>query len=584
MAWQTFKLPLPPTSISTAVEGLKTIASTTSTSLVLVKELLQALSATATTTLDASQLAIQTAVTAVDTAITALTEDSGVYVLMVPASSRVLIPENVKQALTYNIALSPTVQGLNTQALFANETMSAPQTVILQSLFSATGGNAGFVRTVLESLDDLGDANRPQLTDTDAVAGMYLVAGASSFADLIPFTNGMSALLAPGKPTALDAPAIPNPQNLRAKIIAEGAVHLQWAAQEPVVELPTLGMFARVTEVAVIRSTSITFLSANTPYAVFGVSKLTKGLKTDDGQTEVIDVAAYSEEDSPTTYTDTSAHKLGATYHYAVSFRVTVGTSQQISQGSGSDMTYLRLSNAARVYFSKTEQGAPRSITGVPPDWYRTARTVDLFPALGGLLSKVSTFTRQFGDTTRGYSDMLKTNVTALEQQIQGYTDLAAQLTAAVSAISSFSSVNLGTVSSRFFNGVGGTTFLRKDLVKAFGDTSDPNRPPFDGDEYVSGVIILATTPSAIALLNQILGSISAGVTAVSAALERIDVQLATLETAIFNEDFSTHTAVPVTTLATTTSALTSLVGEDASYCYHSFEPDTAFDDQLNPA
>lgn len=584
MAWQTFSLPLPPSSISTAVEGLKTIASTTSTALVLVKELLKALSTTATTTLDASQLAIQTAVTAVDAAITALTEDSGVYVLLVPPGSLVLIPDSVRQALTYNIAVSPTTQGLNTQALFTDEPVSTAEAQILQSLFSATGGNAGFVRAVLESFDDLGDANRPQLADTDAVAGAYLVAGASSFADLIPFTNGMSSLLAPGKPTALDAPAIPNPQNLRAKIIAGGAVHLQWAPQPPIVELPTLGTFARVTEVAVIRSTSITFLSASTPYAVFGTSKLFAGQKTDDGLTEVLAVTAYPEEDYPTTYTDTSVHAAGGVYHYAVSFRVTLGTSQQISQGGGSDMTYLRLSNASRVYFSKAEQGAPRSITGVPPDWYRTPRTVDLFPALGDLLSKVSTFTRQFGDTTLGYSDMLKTNVTALEQQIQGYTDLAAQLTAAVSAISSFSSVNLGTVSSRFFSGVGGTNFVRKDIVKAFGDVSDPQRPPFDGNEFVSGVVILATTPSAIALLNQILGSISAGVSAVSAALERIDVQLSVLETAVFNEDLSVHAAVPVTTLATTTAALTSLVGEDASYCYHSFEPDTAFDDQLNPA
>ena len=117
MAWQTFSLPLPPNSISTAVEGLKTIASTTSTALVLVKELLKALSTTATTTLDASQLAIQTAVTAVDAAITALTEDSGVYVLLVPPGSLVLIPDSVRQALTYNIAVSPTTQGLNTHLM-----------------------------------------------------------------------------------------------------------------------------------------------------------------------------------------------------------------------------------------------------------------------------------------------------------------------------------------------------------------------------------------------------------------------------------------------------------------------------------
>ena len=582
MAWKSFQLPKVPGGITSAVDGLKTVASTTSTALTLVKGLVEALSATAVTSLSASQIAINVAVASIEAAVKALTEDTGVYVLLVPPRSKVIIPEAVKAALAPSLFIAPTPAGLNTQAMFAGQTTTVQEDSILRGLFSATGGNAGFVRQVTESFDDLGDANRPQLADTDAVAGMYIVAGASNIASIIPFTNGMSSLLAPGRPTALDAPAMPTPQNLKAKVINGSAVHLKWDFHPALIEIPALGTFAAVTEVAIIKSTSVKMLSATTCQGLFGSSQLSSSAKTGDEKTEVVALIPHTGANFASSVLDATEHKPGAGYYYAASYHVKLGTSKELSTGGGTDLGFLRLSNVVKVYFPKDAHGTPRSVTGVPPDWYRTPRTIDLFPAVGDLLNQVAGLTAQLGQTTTGYGDLLKANVKVIEQQIQGYTDLAARLTATAASIASFSSINLGTVSSRSFAGTGGVNFIKMDLVKAFGDTSDPNRPPFDGDEFVSGVVILATTPNAVALLNQILGSVSSGVSAVASALEAIDVELSVIETAAFNDDMTPHAASPVSAAASS-AALTTLVGEEDSYCYHSFEPDVEFDDEMNP-
>jgi hypothetical protein len=599
MAWKTFELPKIPVEITTAVDGLKTLTSTTSTGLTAIKGLVEALSVTATTSLSATQEAIKTAAAAIDTAVASLTKDTGIYVLLVPPSRKVIIPEIVKIALNDTADVSPTPERLNVQTMFADKTTTNEEQAILRNIFTATGGNAGFVRTVLESLEDAGDASRPQLADTDAIAGMYIVSGAASFAEIIPFTNGMSAIISPGQPTSLDVPEIPAPQNLKTKVIAGNAIHLQWAYQSTLIELPTFNTFAKVTEVAIIRSTAVQLLSATTPKEIFGKNTLTKGMKSGDGLTEVIAVTPVENTSlTETTYLDTAEHTAGTSYYYCASFHVKLGTSKELEDGGGTDLYFPRLSNVSKVYFPQPTQGTPRSITGVPPDWFRTPRTIDLFPAVGSLLNQVATFALQLSETTTGYGDLLKTNVKALEQQIKGYTALTAKLSAAASSLSAYSSINLGAVSARTFSGTGGLSFLKEDLVKAFGDTSDPNRPPFDGEEFVSGVVLLATTPDAMALLNKVLESVSSGASAIADALAKIDVELATIEPAVFNDNMSVRSPTTTTTTATIAGAttataadataaaitsLTTLVGEDSTYCYQSYQPSVEFDDSMNP-
>ena len=577
--WKTLTLPKIPSPLTVSVDALKTVATAATTALKLVKASVEALSALAIPSLSASQIAIQGAVTVIEAAVASLTEDTGLYVLLVPPRSKVIIPEEVRAALSSTFLSAPTPAGLNIQAQFAGETQTQQEARILNSLFTATGGNAGFVRTVTESFDDLGDDNRPVLASTDAVAGAYLVAGATNIAAVLPFTNGMSSLLSSGQPATLDPPALPTAQDLQVKLVSGPNIRLRWALQKRLVALPVLDTIGEIVEQAIIRSTSATMLSATTPQDLFGTTTLTAGQATGDGKTVVLAVEEYTGLAPENTYLDMSALTPGTKYYYAVSYHVKLGTSPELLSGGGTDIGFPRLSNVVKVYVPRSLHGTPRSIAGAPPDWVRTPRVVDLFPAIGGLLTKLSDLAGQFGATTSGYSDLLKANIQALEQQIQGYTDLAAKLTEASAAISAFSSINLGSASIRLFAGTGGTDFVKKDIVKAFGDTSDANRPPFDADEFVTGVVILATTPSAIALFNLLLGSVASSVSIVADALAKIDVELATIEATVFNDDMSVHAA---TAVAATTPAGVPQIGT-GSYCYQSYTPSVTFDDNLNP-
>ena len=572
MAWETLQLPKVPSPVTSAVDALKTIANTASTALTVVKGLIEAISAVIPVDLSAPQLAINAAVAVIEAAVKSLTEDTGVYVLLVPPRSLVLIPEAVKTAFSSTLFSQPTIEGLNVQAMFSGVAVTTHEAQILRGIFSATGGNAGFVRTVIESFDDLGDASRPILATTDAVAGFYVVAGASNIADLIPFTNGMSSLIAPGQPLALDPPAIPVPQGLKTKIVAGRDVLLQWALQVTPVEVPVLGVFALITEVAIIRSTSVKMLSVGTTQELFGTTALTVGM-TDGYGTKVIAVQA-----DKGTYLDDEEHPPAATYYYAASFHIKLGTLTELVSGGGKDLGFTRVSNVSKTYLPTEGHGTPRSVSGTPPDWIRTPRTIDLFPKIGGLLNQVSAITSQLGATTSGYSDLLKSAVKVIEQQIKNYETLATNLTSALSSISAIASINLGSVSARPFSGTGGVPFVKKDIVKAFGDTADPKRPAFDGNEFVSGVIILATTPDAIALLEQLLGSLGSSGSLILDALAKIDVALSALETAAFKDNMT-----PGAAAASSAAALLPQIGETDSYCYHSYAPSVTFDDSLSP-
>ena len=572
MAWETLQLPKVPSSVTTAVDAVKSIATTASTGLQVVKGLLEALSTVIPANLDASQLAINAAVAVIEAAIKAITTDTGIYVLLVPPPNLVIIPDAVKAALASVVAVSPTLEGLNTQALFNAEQTTTHEAAILRDLFSATGGNAGFVRTVVESFDDQGDASRPILADTAAVGGFYVVAGSSNIADLIPFTNGMSSLIAPGQPTALDPPSLPVPRSLKAQVAAGGNVLLRWDPRSPISAIPVLGTYALVTEIAVIRATSVKMLSAGTTQELFGTTALTVGM-TDGYGTKVIAI-----QSDKGTYLDEEEHPPATTYYYATSYHLKLGTLSELSSGGGSDMGFTRVSNVSKVYLSAAGHGASRSVSGVPPDWIRTPRAIDLFPAISGLLDKVSAITSQLGATTDGYGDLLKAAVTVIEQQIKNYETLATNLTAGLASISAIASINLGAVSARPFSGTGGVNFVKKDIIKAFGDTTDPKRPPFDGNEFVSGVVILATTPEAIALLEQLLGSLGSSAGLISDALAKIDVALSALETAAFNDNMT-----PGAPVSASSAALFPQIGETTSYCYQSYAPSVEFDDSLSP-
>jgi hypothetical protein len=133
---------------------------------------------------------------------------------------------------------------------------------------------------------------------------------------------------------------------------------------------------------------------------------------------------------------------------------------------------------------------------------------------------------------------MLKTYIKVLEQQILTYEEMAQEVTGTVNQLVSLLDVkaNVG-IYMRPIDGVGGTTFLKTDMLSAFSDTTDSQRPPFDrGDEYVGGLVLLAAAPSKVdlapvkALIQQLVMSGGQEESVISAALKEIDKVLDSAE------------------------------------------------------
>lgn len=554
MSWTTLQLPSAPAPVTAGLQGIATALSAAGTAASTLKTLLEAVAAVVPPSTSAAQMATAAALAALKASVSGLLNDTGVYVLLVPPRARVIMPAEAAAILGATPVPNGTADALNTT------TSSAAGAALLQASRGASGGNAGFVRTVLESLDDLGDVNRPVLPATAAVSGVYLVAGAASFASLLPFTNGLSAVLAPGAPTSVDPPGLPVPQELSARLTSDG-VRLQWRLPETPVDLPTLDTTARIVEVAVIRGTSVSLLSATTATELFNTSSLSVGLEAPGGTDASPAPKVLATLDPGTAYyVDTDALDAGRAYYYVIAYRLALGAAADTAAGKGTDLGYTRFSNCVKVVTRSGSLPLPRTGTGVPPDWRRTPRTVDLFPALGGALDSLVASIDSMAATTQGYGDFLKSVVAALQLQLQLFQRKSADLQRLSASLSALSALNAGGASMRTFSGTGGTAFLRSDLVAAFSDSSDPGRPAFDNNEFVAGAVILATTPAASALLSVLFGTAASALSPVQAALSKIDAELGSLAV---DADARLSSVAVASDVA---------VGEDTGFCYHSYE------------
>lgn len=555
MSWKAFELPKLPAGVDTAVGSVSSIVGALTAILQIVKAIADLLAKLDLLGLSPAQLIIKAAVAAIEAALEALLKDTGVYLLLVPVSKRIVIPPVVAAALdAAGLKELPPRQLsgelLQVQASLAS-TGDAATAQYFTSAMGASAGNKAFLRAVIESMYDEGDSNRPQLDPNDHVAGIVVIAGATDVIGLMSFVGAISSLIAPGNPGGgLTAAEIPVPQGLRAKSVASKtgfAVRLEWQFQQPLVSLPTLDLSALVTQVAIIRSKSSSFYTKRTPAEVFGSSKLSKGMKAGvgDEQIEVLDIVDYTGLDMKSSYLDDTKLDHDKAYYYAVSFNITLGSETDIASGGGDERGFLSLSNVAKV--AKEEKPVLRSGSGTAPDWIRTPRVIDILPDLGFLIRQLTSLVAQFGNFTSGFGDMLKGYVKYLEQEIENFEQMVETVNGVVTRLSQLSLLNVGAGAyARTFAGTGGTEFFANDLTQSLSpDNTDPKRPPFDHDEFTAGMVILAAAPSADglvavqAMLSELFGS-SEQPGPLQAAIDQIDVVLAEAEQKFFGDDMRT--------------------------------------------
>ena len=554
MAWQAFQLPKIPSGLNSAATALASITEALVSALNILTSFMGVVAKIPTSLPNPTQIIVSEAVALIEAALAALQNDAGVYVLFVPARRQVYIPAIVQQALTTigqtSMPVAPVAASLAT--LQAQVT-----TADLSTVLSATGGNSGFARTVLESLVDSGDPNVPALADTDALTGFYVLAGSSDYSALLGSLTQLASIFGVRNPMAavLDAPDLPAPQNLRARATTQGTL-LSWTAPEIPTTLVAQGTNALVTQIAFIRSQSPSIMSARTVAEIFGSSTLTAGMTTGVGSqaVTVVDVQPYTDYVLNSSYVDTAKLDPGS-YYYAATYNLTLGTLAELGSGGGNSLGFQKLSNTSKLYVEAVSTPA-KTATSTPPDWYRTPSVISIIPDFSSLLDDLSAATAGFGTVSIGYGDMMNSQIAFLQKEILAYGQEAEALTAELTRLTSLLSNSSAGLYFRSFSGVGGTPFFAGDLVSSLAPTdTDPGRPPFDNNEFVGGMVVLASAPTlatlspVVTLLQQLFGNLSPSAADPTAtALSAIDHVLTTQEAVTFSDALTPTTATtPVT-------------------------------------
>jgi len=360
-------------------------------------------------------------------------------------------------------------------------------------LAGATGGNKAFYNSFLNSLMDVLDVSRPQYNAPgDAVTMTVLMLGAPSFTEVAKFASAFNRVFRPSGNGDFTASTIPVAQNLKARIIGAPSgknisVRLDW--DPPAASIKPLffpGVSMRVAKYAVIRcSNPWQAKNASTVLDFFNTQDLVEGLESTDFDkvSKVISVGSGTNA----SYVDSDTLDASVSYCYCVAWQIEVTEGNTIGL-----MPYDKVSNVV-----KTRAKVPMpSQQGQPPDWVAMGSVLDLVPDLATqvrvLLERIKVLAdRKSGSAT----DAITTTITLLENNLDRFASQIDQLSAQAERLTAIFGADLPGIYTTSITGVGGNTFLLGELAARLNDTTDAGRPPFDNNEYVMGVCLVAGGP-----------------------------------------------------------------------------------------
>lgn len=598
-AWQSVSLPRIPPELIAILEQIEALGTTVVNALQVAVDFLDIAVTLASAVVDAAKAVLRAAILAIEDALNTLVDSVGIYGLFVPVRRKVLVPPIVQEALALTgIVEGPRNKNVNLTALELQLAANNPR--VAQFLKKpADGGNAGFVRTVVESIADTQDLNRPLFNDNTYVAGFHFLAGASDFAQLLGLITALDAILGQRGVPGLTVAGLPVPQNLRGLPYTDVTTgnrgfSLTWDGSPRLVQVDPLRTNCRITQVAIIRSENPKTLSATSPLTLFGTAALSVGTKTPDGKTEVVAILDAQLAAVPNTHIDTAASiKEGVKYYYYATYNIELAP-QELSLNAAIFKPYgfYSLSNACPV---TAQAKSVKTSTGAPPDWWRTPSLLRAIPFIEDLINVLITSLRQFEAGINANVDALKQYVAYLRKEVVRLQALIAEITAIIDRVTAILNVSTSAgVYGRTFYGKGGVNFMLADLAASLAPTNaDPGRPPFDrGDEFVTGLVLLGGFPSedgatkVLSLLDLLFGTAeSATADALAQAVASIDRFLAAEEEVGFTADFTAGTGDAAQALAAETSATSSpdvpLSDTDPGSCSPDTTPPPTFGDDF---
>ncbi len=432
---------------------------------------------------------------AIDDVIEGLLLGGKVHVLFVPIPKS--ISGNIGEPLPITLQDMANGLGFDFEELGTAITQGANQSYTTLSQ-SSTGGNSAFFRTVAQSLYDRYDPNRPQyFSPGDAVACQVILLGSASLADGILSANALNRLFRPEG--SLAARLVPVPQNVHVQAITvPGSVGMgvEVAWDPPPLQFTSPyfpSVTFKVTDYAVIRSTERTAPNARSVLDLIGTKEIVEG--STNGGTKILKVGSNGAQFDPgnAVYVDTEKLDSTKTYYYCVAWRVSIfeGPITKLQE------TFL---NWEDVQVSAVRKVVVRRIPpdnrGTPPDWEARGSLVDIMPPVALAIRKVKAKILALASrSVKGPAGDVSQGLDILQKNIDQLAARAAELAQDFVKLRALLNVALPGLYTTGFFGIGGNAFLLSELAKRLNDRSDSSRPPFDSNEYVIGLVLVAGGP-----------------------------------------------------------------------------------------
>lgn len=365
-----------------------------------------------------------------------------------------------------------------------------PAFAYVNNMRTAQGGTQVFFRTLVESVNDGGDINRPQFPPDYAVAGVCLIAGAETLRDLQVPLRLFAMLFGDQHRIPPAANTIPVVQNLRvtpAAVSGGTGVVVRW---DPLPVRSNLVLHTNDTifasEIFIIRSTEpISAASWDVLFPGVTVSEDRSNLPRND-QAEVI--ARIRNHGFVTSYTDTrNLMSSDHSYYFTACVRYGIGNGRFMGPLSG-------------VVRAMRTNPAPISARGMAPDWVATPTFARLIPPLNRTINTVRLAISRLGSRTTsnsGAQQMLLQTVAQLQRLVAQWEMTAKEvetLTTQLNAITQ-TATPTGIYSTTITRGTGGIEGWLSELARRLSDVNDSSRPTFSSQSVVVGYVILAGAP-----------------------------------------------------------------------------------------
>lgn len=360
-------------------------------------------------------------------------------------------------------------------------------------MISGAGGNAGFYRAFATAMMNVQDPNRPQYdAQTDAVVMAVLLVGAPNFPAIVSAASTLDVLVAPPGDSSASARTVPIPQNLKVTVVSASqspgiGVQLEWDSPSDSFASPYFpGVVNKVTQYAVIRSTSSTAQSARSVLDFFTTQTLTAGMTSADGTATVVAIGTGT----TSSYLDATASDPSVPAYYCVAWQVEATENGDTSTA----LQFDRVSNVTKV--SVTAPPPPQ--TGGSPGWIGAASAIASFPAVEQAASAL---------VAQVASLLAPPNGATATSRLSAASGLASAANARLSVNASGLVSDLQRTAAAFSRPIpsmyvtqvshnsGGNAYLLQQLATLLGNQSDPSTPPFFSGEYVCGVCFVAGAP-----------------------------------------------------------------------------------------